>query len=166
MLSRSGSELVLLTFATPPRTIRSTSTLTRLTKSWEHATSKQRRNVITVGGSGVALFALALANREGTKYASDPRDAKALSTVPFGKLVSGWLAFAFCSSPTWVDMSETLYSIVSSITIVSSVSHAFIMQTFFNQFPGGETTEKCAPKIEALRKNHIGTIFGYNIEGR
>ncbi|RSL46965.1 hypothetical protein CEP53_010119, partial [Fusarium sp. AF-6] len=155
---RVGLATRQFTFATPPRTIRSTSTLTRPTKSWEHATSKQRRIVIAVGGSDIALFALALANREGTKYASDPRDAKALSTVPFGKLVSGWLAFAFCSSPTWVDMSEILYS------IVSSVSHAFIMQTFFNQFLGGETTEERVPKIEALRKNYIGTLLSYNIE--
>ncbi|KAJ4170914.1 proline dehydrogenase [Fusarium falciforme] len=38
------------------------------------------------------------------------------------------------------------------------------MRTFFNQFLGGETTEECVPKIEALRKNHVGTLLGYNIE--
>lgn len=38
------------------------------------------------------------------------------------------------------------------------------MGTFFNQFLGGETTEDCIPKIEALRQNQIGTLLGYNIE--
>ncbi|KAM0416977.1 hypothetical protein ACHAPT_013001, partial [Fusarium lateritium] len=61
-------------------------------------------------------------------------------------------------------MSETLYGALSKIPIVSSIAHAFIMRTFFNQFLGGETTEECIPKIEALRKNQIGTLLGYNIE--
>ncbi|KAH7243222.1 FAD-linked oxidoreductase-like protein, partial [Fusarium solani] len=168
MLSMTRQRLGLatrqLTLATPPHMIRSKSTFTRLTASWRHPFSKHGRAAYAVGGSGVAIFALALANREGTEYPNDSHDAKALLTVPFGKLVSGWLAFAFCSSPTWVDMSETLYSVFSNIPIVSSVSHAFIIRTFFNQFLGGETTEECVPKIEALRKNHVGTLLGYNIE--
>ncbi|KAI8720292.1 Proline dehydrogenase [Fusarium sp. LHS14.1] len=168
MLSMTRQRVGLATrhfsLTAPSRTIRPTSTLTHLKASWGNAPFKQRRIVYAVGGSSVAILAFALANREGTKYPSDPRDAKALSTIPLGKLISGWLAFAFCSSPTWVDMSETLYSIFSNIPIVSSISHAFIMRTFFNQFLGGETTEECVPKIEALRENHIGTLLGYNIE--
>jgi proline dehydrogenase len=73
-------------------------------------------------------------------------------------------AFAFCSVPIWVDMSEPLYNITSKIPIVSSISNAFVMRTFFNQFLGGETTEDCIPKIEDLRKRQIGTLLGYNIE--
>lgn len=61
-------------------------------------------------------------------------------------------------------MSETLYKVVSNIPIVSSLTHAFVMQTFFEQFLGGETIEDCVPKIKALRENHIGTLLGYNIE--
>ncbi|RJE25099.1 Proline dehydrogenase [Aspergillus sclerotialis] len=61
-------------------------------------------------------------------------------------------------------MSESLYNTVSRIPIVSSIANAFIMKTFFNQFLGGETTEDCIPKIEALRKQEIGTLLGYNIE--
>ena len=38
------------------------------------------------------------------------------------------------------------------------------MRTFFNQFLGGNTTEECIPKIEALRMNEIGTLLGYNVE--
>lgn len=38
------------------------------------------------------------------------------------------------------------------------------MQTFFNQFLGGETISECISKIEALRKEEIGTLLGYNIE--
>ncbi|EXA33835.1 hypothetical protein FOVG_15134 [Fusarium oxysporum f. sp. pisi HDV247] len=38
------------------------------------------------------------------------------------------------------------------------------MKTFFNQSPGGETTENCIPKIQYLRNRQIGTLPGYNIE--
>ena len=38
------------------------------------------------------------------------------------------------------------------------------MRVFFNQFLGGETTDDCIPKIQALRKERIGTLLGYNIE--
>ncbi|KAK5318477.1 proline dehydrogenase [Exophiala xenobiotica] len=84
--------------------------------------------------------------------------------VPLNKLISGWIAFAFCSSPTWVDMSESLYNGLSTIPIIASATNAFVLRTFFNQFLGGQTTEECLPKIEELRKNRIGTLLGYNIE--
>lgn len=61
-------------------------------------------------------------------------------------------------------MSESLYNVCSKIPIVSSITHAFVMRTFFNQFLGGETTENCIPKIEDLRANQVGTLLGYNIE--
>lgn len=61
-------------------------------------------------------------------------------------------------------MSESLYSGISKIPILSSIAHGFIMRTFFNQFLGGETTPECIPKIEALRQEEIGTLLGYNIE--
>jgi proline dehydrogenase len=61
-------------------------------------------------------------------------------------------------------MSETLYNIVSKIPILSSFTHVFVMETFFNQFLGGEKTEDCMPKIEYLREKQIGTLLGYNIE--
>lgn len=73
-------------------------------------------------------------------------------------------AWAFCSSPTWVEMSEDLYRMASKVPIVSSIARVFIMKTFFLQFLGGETTEECLPKIEALRRKGIGTLLGYNIE--
>ncbi|KAJ0283463.1 hypothetical protein Brms1b_005191 [Colletotrichum noveboracense] len=53
---------------------------------------------------------------------------------------------------------------MSKIPIVSSITHRFVMGTFFNQFLGGETTEECIPKIKALRQENIGTLLGYNIE--
>ncbi|KAK2484274.1 hypothetical protein H9L39_06066 [Fusarium oxysporum f. sp. albedinis] len=88
-----------------------------------------------------------------------PRDTRSPSLE---KRVIG--TFAFCSSPTWVDISETLYNIASKIPILSSATHTFVMKTFFNQFPGGETTENCIPKIQYLRNRQIGTLPGYNIE--
>ena len=73
-------------------------------------------------------------------------------------------AFAFCSSPTWIGVSESLYGAVSRIPLVSSIANTFIMQTFFRQFLGGQTINDCVPKIETLREKHIGTLLGYNIE--
>lgn len=61
-------------------------------------------------------------------------------------------------------MSETMYSVVSKIPVVSYLSHKFIMNTFFNQFLGGEIAQECVPKIEALREAQMGTLLGYNIE--
>jgi proline dehydrogenase len=61
-------------------------------------------------------------------------------------------------------MSESLYGVLSKIPILSSITHKVVIKTFFNQFLGGEATLDCIPKIEALRKDHIGTLLGYNIE--
>jgi proline dehydrogenase len=61
-------------------------------------------------------------------------------------------------------MSESMYSILSKIPIIASITNAIVMRTFFNQFLGGETTAECLPKIEALRNGEIGTLLGYNIE--
>jgi len=61
-------------------------------------------------------------------------------------------------------MSEALYNVMSKIPIVSSITHAFVIRTFFNQFLGGEGTGDCIPKIDTLRQHQIGTLLGYNIE--
>ncbi|KAF2152721.1 FAD-linked oxidoreductase [Myriangium duriaei CBS 260.36] len=82
----------------------------------------------------------------------------------YGTDLSFLSAFAFCSTPLWVDMSESLYNTVSKTPVLSSIAHIFVMNTFFEQFLGGETTEECAPKIENLWRNRIGTLLGYNIE--
>lgn len=59
-----------------------------------------------------------------------------------------------------------MYNMVSAIPVVSTIAHTFIMHTFFEQFLGGQTTEECMPKIEALRQHQIGTLLGYNIEAK
>ncbi|KAL4911714.1 FAD-linked oxidoreductase-like protein [Aspergillus aurantiobrunneus] len=83
----------------------------------------------------------------------DPRDRRSLSAVPLTELVSGW-----------VDLSESLYGILSHIPVVSSITNLVVMRTFFNQFLGGESIPECVPKIEALRHKEVGTLLGYNIE--
>ncbi|KAH7242711.1 FAD-linked oxidoreductase-like protein [Fusarium tricinctum] len=124
---------------------------------------KDQRVAYVVGGTAVAIVAL-LYRKGDSQFPDDLRDVEALSTVPLSKLISGWTAFTFCSSPTWVDISETLYNGLSKIPVVSSITHAVVMRTFFNQFLGGEMTGECIPKIDALRQHHIGTLLGYNIE--
>ncbi|KAM6534335.1 proline dehydrogenase [Fusarium falciforme] len=151
--------------ATPQRAVRLTSTSAGPTAIWKNAAFKDKRRIAyAAGGTAIAAIGWLWVRRDERKHPDDLRDVRALSAVPFGKLFSGWIAFVFCSSPTWVDMSETLYDIMSNIPIVSSITHALVMRTFFNQFLGGETTEDCIPKIEALRKEQIGTLLGYNIE--
>ncbi|KAM5341625.1 hypothetical protein ACJ41O_014656 [Fusarium nematophilum] len=168
MLSTSSQRVCIATnrfwTVVPRRTIRSVSTSTRPTTVWKNALFKDRRIAYVAGGASIVTIGLLLTRQGGSRDPDDPRDMRALSTVPLVKLFSGWTTFAFCSSPTWVDMAETMYNIVSKVPIVSSISHAFVMQTFFNQFLGGETTEDCIPKIKALREHQIGTLLGYNIE--
>ncbi|KAL7760751.1 hypothetical protein ACKLNR_007286 [Fusarium oxysporum f. sp. zingiberi] len=149
------------------RTVTSRSVSTATTSqvlAWQKIAPKHKNIIYTVGGASVVFTGLIFSRPNAENKSNDPRDASALSKVPLGKLMSGWIAFAFCSSPTWVDMSETLYGIVSKVPIVSGITHFFVMQTFFNQFLGGETTEECIPKIKSLRDNSVGTLLGYNIE--
>lgn len=61
-------------------------------------------------------------------------------------------------------MSEALYNFFSRIPIISSLTRAIVMRTFFNQFLGGETASECTNKIQDLRREEIGTLLGYNIE--
>ncbi|PYI03706.1 FAD-linked oxidoreductase [Aspergillus sclerotiicarbonarius CBS 121057] len=159
--------------ATRPRLVRAhprgnarfSSTSTQFKSSAPQASWLQdRRTFYGAGGMTLAIAALLWKGQDTYDHLDDPRDRKSLSKVPLNKLISGWIAFTFCSSPTWVDMSETLYNILSQIPIISSITNAIVMRTFFNQFLGGESTSECIPKIEALRKDHIGTLLGYNIE--
>ncbi|KAL2832176.1 FAD-linked oxidoreductase [Aspergillus cavernicola] len=156
------------------QSIRSTSTSTQskaidfwrgAALKWRSVPHKEKKIAYVAGGTSIALFGLLLVNSDNrVKEPADAHDVKALSRIPLGKIFTGWVAFAFCSSPTWVDMSETLYNVLSKIPIVSSITQSIVMKVFFNQFLGGETTEDCMPKIQALRKGHIGTLLGYNIE--
>ncbi|EGU81575.1 hypothetical protein FOXB_07920 [Fusarium oxysporum f. sp. conglutinans Fo5176] len=146
-----------------PRAIKSVSTSAQTTTLLKRWAPRGNKAIYAAGGS-VSLLGLLLLKPNESRYPEDPQDVGALHNVPFSKLFSGWIAFAFCSSPTWVDMSETLYNIASKIPILSSATHTFVMKTFFNQFLGGETTENCIPKIQYLRDRQIGTLLGYNIE--
>ncbi|KAL2812930.1 FAD-linked oxidoreductase [Aspergillus cavernicola] len=142
----------------------SRSTLAQVSDKSSGFRFKNKRTAYVAGGTCLAISGLIWAGQSRRHSADDPRDKRALSTVPLTKLVSGWVAFAFCSSPTWVDMSESLYNILSKIPIMSTLTNAIVMRTFFNQFLGGESTAECILKIEALRKEEIGTLLGYNIE--
>ncbi|KAL3474885.1 FAD-linked oxidoreductase-like protein [Aspergillus californicus] len=153
------SRPLIAQFSTQPR---SRSTFAQLSKRSAEFRFRPRAAYIA-GGSGLAVLGLIWAGQS-RRDVDDPRDKNALATVPFTKLFSGWIAFAFCSSPLWVDMSESLYTILSKIPILSSLTNTIVMRTFFNQFLGGESTAECIPKIEALRKEEIGTLLGYNIE--
>jgi proline dehydrogenase len=63
-------------------------------------------------------------------------------------------------------MSESLFNFISKIPVISRIAEALIMRTFFDYFLGGQTTDDCIPKIDALRRVEIGTLLGYNIEAQ
>ncbi|KAI9041792.1 putative amino-acid permease [Aspergillus affinis] len=131
---------------------------------WGNLLRKEKKIVCVACGTGVTVLRLLLVGGSRDKEPVNAHDVEALGKTSLSKLLTGWLAFAFCSSPSWVDISETLYNALSSMPIASSFTHFFVMKIFFNQFLGGETTQDCIPKIQALRQRHIGTLLGYNIE--
>lgn len=61
------------------------------TASLNNAFSKNRKLAFAVGGTSIATVGLWLTRREEDDEPEDPRDMKALSTVPLSKLVSGWM---------------------------------------------------------------------------
>lgn len=52
---------------------------------------QDRRIIWVVVGTVTAGTGLFYANRNSKRYSDDPRDVKALSSVPFRKLCSGWM---------------------------------------------------------------------------
>lgn len=74
-------------------TIRSTSTSTSVPPSagLKGSTFKQHRIAYAAGGTSVAILGLLWTRRDGGNYPDDPRDVRALSTVPLTKLLSGWM---------------------------------------------------------------------------
>ncbi|GAT21768.1 proline oxidase Put1 [Aspergillus luchuensis] len=114
--------------------------------SWHH----NRRKLYGVAGiafTGAVLFSTI---RVTDGQAEEKGDRNSLSKIPLSKLISGWI--------------ENMYNFLSHIPILSSVTDAIIMRTFFNQFLGGESISECIPKIQALRQQKIGTLLGYNVE--
>ncbi|KAF2163462.1 hypothetical protein M409DRAFT_57367 [Zasmidium cellare ATCC 36951] len=127
---------------------------------------RQRAAAFAVGGGLVTAAVLITRQNDSPTEDQDPRDLARVSNVPMSKLVSGWIAFAFCSSPTWVDISEPMYGVVSKIPLVSYIAHVFIRYTFVNQFLGGEDVDQCIPRMRDLREHEVGTLLGYNIEAK
>lgn len=76
---------------TSQRTVRLTSTTAQLTSAWKDVILKNKRVTYAAGGITVAILGLMWMKPDGSQYPDDPRDVKALSTVPLGKLFSGWM---------------------------------------------------------------------------
>lgn len=58
---------------------------------WKRPFPNKRRTFYAVGGASIALVGLLWSRRTGNYYPDDPRDVRALSDVPLGKLCSGWV---------------------------------------------------------------------------
>jgi proline dehydrogenase len=75
----------------PKRTFRSTLTSLPPKTGGNNASFKDKKLVYAAGGTSLAVIGLLWTSRDGSNYSEDPRDVKALSTVPFTKLFSGWV---------------------------------------------------------------------------
>lgn len=64
---------------------------TQSTASSSNAFARNSKLAFAVGGTSIATLGLFLARRKEKDYPADPRDVKALSTVPLNKLISGWM---------------------------------------------------------------------------
>ena len=156
---------------------------TSVARQWHKTSRTGRRALYIAGGASVLGLGLILKRPPVDAAEDETSDKRQLSTVPLRKLLTGWMfvpsshsreardanmvfrsAFAFCSSPTWVDISESVYKVTSHIPIVSSLAHLVVTNIFVEQFLGGQTLEETIPKMIDLRDRQIGTLLGYNIE--
>ena len=75
-----------------PRLLQSTTTSVSSTGSLKGAAAfNKRKTLYTLGGLSLAAVGLLWRRGKEDEYRDDPRDVKALSMVPFGKLFSGWM---------------------------------------------------------------------------
>ena len=90
----------------------------------------------------------------------------ALTRAPLSALIRTYVVYSFTSLPLIVDYSPAILNglINSPIPGIGAISEYFIRGTFFDQFVGGDEVEDCAPVMEKLREENIGTMLVYSVE--
>jgi hypothetical protein len=97
----------------------------------------------------------------GTATQSRPDPLRLLSTPAVAR---GALVYSALSLPGFTEASPHLLRLANSIPGVKQLSHAFIRETFFKHFVGGDHLDDTIPLIQDLRRQGLGTLLGYSVE--
>ncbi|KAL5362229.1 hypothetical protein BJX96DRAFT_99456 [Aspergillus floccosus] len=86
----------------------------RCVNQWQKRPSKNKKITYIAGTTGVTTLGFLSIKQDRSQFPDDPLDLTELATVPFNRLCSGWISFAFCSSLAWVGIGEPLYNVPSN----------------------------------------------------
>ena len=90
-----------------------------------------------------------------------PDPLRLLSTPAVAR---GALVYSALSIPGFTEASPHLLRLANSIPGIKQLSHAFIRETFFKHFVGGDHLDDTIPLIQDLRRQGLGTLLGYSVE--
>lgn len=92
---------------------------------------------------------------------SRPDPLRLLSTPAVAR---GALVYSALSIPGFTEACPHLLRLANSIPGVKQLSHAFIRETFFKHFVGGDHLDDTIPLIQDLHRQCLGTLLGYSVE--
>ena len=92
---------------------------------------------------------------------SRPDPLRVLSTPAVAR---GTLVYSALSIPGFTEASPHLLRLANSIPGLRQLAHAFIRETFFKHFVGGDHLDDTIPLIQDLRRQGLGTLLGYSVE--
>jgi proline dehydrogenase len=93
----------------------------------------------------------------------DENNRTALDARSTEELLVGLFVYKLCTFPWIVDLAPYAISLAEKLHL-ESVVYAFVKQTFFRQFCGGETPEECVASMDRLAQSGIQCILDLSIE--
>lgn len=93
----------------------------------------------------------------------DENNRTALDARSTEELLVGLFVYKLCTFPWIVDIAPYAISMAEKLHL-ESVVYAFVKQTFFRQFCGGETPEECVASMDRLAQSGIQCILDLSIE--
>jgi proline dehydrogenase len=81
-------------------------------------------------------------------------------------LLRSYLVWTVLGLPSIVNASPKLldFALNTKIPLIPTIAENVVRGTFFAQFIPGETAGECAPTIENLRRQNIGSALNYSAE--
>ncbi|ORZ15346.1 FAD-linked oxidoreductase-like protein [Absidia repens] len=93
----------------------------------------------------------------------DDDNRTALNARSTEELLVGLFVYKLCTFPWIVDMAPYVISLSEKLHL-EGIVYAFVKQTFFRQFCGGETPEECVNSMDRLAQSGIQCILDLSIE--
>lgn len=93
----------------------------------------------------------------------DEDNRTALNARSTEELLVGLFVYKLCTFPWIVDMAPYVISMSEKLHL-EGIVYAFVKQTFFRQFCGGETPEECVNSMDKLAQSGIQCILDLSIE--